>query len=247
MLNIYLDIETIPDQRPSAYEATLEATKANFKSPGDLTKEQAAADLGISDKDAIKYTSKATMIAQWEAEMREAKAPELAQAKHRKTALNGGYGQVRLIGIAANDNPVSVLENANEATLLQQFNQWITEQLNGLPKNAIHFIGHNIEWDLRFLYHRFVINRIAPAAHLIHNRYSEHLFDTMQAWAGYGSHIKLDELCTILNIPTPKDSLDGSQVWDYIQAGRVQEVADYCARDVAATREVYRRLNFINA
>ncbi|MBK0395576.1 hypothetical protein [Kingella bonacorsii] len=247
MLKIYLDIETIPDQRPSAYEATLEATKANFKAPGDLTKEQAAADLGISDKDAIKYTSKATMIAQWEAEMRDTKAPELAQAKHRKTALNGGYGQVRLIGIAANDNPVSVLENANEATLLQQFNQWITEQLNGLPKNAIHFIGHNIEWDLRFLYHRFVINRIAPAAHLIHNRYSEHLFDTMQAWAGYGSHIKLDELCTILNIPTPKDSLDGSQVWDAIQAGRVQEVVDYCARDVAATREVYRRLNFINA
>ena len=205
MLKIYLDIETIPDQRPSAYEATLEATKANFK------------------------------------------APELAQAKHRKTALNGGYGQVRLIGIAANDNPVRVLESANEPSLLRQFNLLIRGYLGNLPKNAIHFIGHNIEWDLRFLYHRFVINRIPPAAHLIHNRYSEHLFDTMQAWAGYGNRISLNELCQILNIPTPKDSLDGSQVWDFIQAGRVQEVADYCARDVAATREVYRRLNFINA
>ena len=40
MLKIYLDIETIPDQRPSAYEATLEATKAHFKAPSDLTKEQ---------------------------------------------------------------------------------------------------------------------------------------------------------------------------------------------------------------
>lgn len=247
MLNIYLDIETIPDQRPSAYEATLEATKAHFKAPSDLTKEQAAADLGISDKDAIKYTSKAAMIAQWEAEMREAKAPELAQAKHRKTALNGGYGQVRMIGIAANNGEVRVLENADEPILLRQFNLWISVHLDNLPKNTIRFIGHNIEWDLRFLYHRFVINRIPPAARLIHNRYSEHLFDTMQAWAGYGNKISLHELCQILNIPTPKDSLDGSQVWDYIQAGRAQEVADYCARDVAATREVYRRLNFIDA
>ena len=243
MLHLYLDIETIPDQRTGAWQTTPEAVKSHFKAPSDLTKEQAATDLSITDKDAIKYTSKAAMIAQWEAEMRDNKAAEVAEQQYHKTALNGGYGQARIIGVAANDSEITVLENANEPALLQAFNDWIAAHLGNLPTNAIHFIGHNIEWDLRFLFHRYVIHGIKPTAHLIHSRYSEHLFDTMQAWAGYGNKISLHELCQI-HIPTSKDGIDGSQVWDYIQAGRVSEVADYCARDVAATREAYRRLTF---
>ena len=66
----------------------------------------------------------------------------------------------------------------------------------------------------------------------------------MQIWAGRGNRIKLAELCEILGIPSPKDGIDGSQVWDYVQSGRIEEVAEYCKKDVIATREAYNRMTF---
>jgi hypothetical protein len=33
-------------------------------------------------------------------------------------------------------------------------------------------------------------------------------------------------------------------VWDYVQAGRYYEVCEYCESDVAATREVWKRMTF---
>lgn len=49
----------------------------------------------------------------------------------------------------------------------------------------------------------------------------------------------LADLCDHLNVPTPKGSLDGSGVADAVAAGRIDDVARYCERDVAATLECY--------
>ena len=248
-MNIYLDIETIPDQSPQSLQTFIDAEKENFKAPYSLTKEQAAAELGITDKDEIKYTSKPAMIEKWEHEMAATKAVEVATGKWRKTALNGGYGQVLIIGYAIGDNTPETLqqtEGFSEAQLLTAFFADLENRINASHGHhaAVTFIGHNIEWDLRFLYHRCVIHGIKPSLQLLHSRYSNNIFDTMQAWAGYSNRISLDELCKILNIPTPKDGIDGSQVWDFVQAGRIEEVAAYCRRDVEAVRAAHHRLSF---
>lgn len=249
MMNIYLDIETIPDQNPKAFETILAETKANFKAPSDLTKERAAADMRITDKDEIKYTSKAAMIERWEREMATEKAVETADNKYRKTALNGGYGQVCVIGYAIDDEEPQTLyidgeHITNETDLLLAFNDRLKNQMTGQPRSGIRIIGHNIEFDMRFLFHRFVVNQIKPKINLQYSRYSENTADTMQMWAGMGNRISLAELCAILDIPSPKDGIDGSKVWDFVKDGKINEVAAYCARDVAATREAYRRLTF---
>jgi hypothetical protein len=36
-------------------------------------------------------------------------------------------------------------------------------------------------------------------------------------------------------------------VWDYVQAGRIAEVADYCADDVRKVWAVYQRMTFARA
>ena len=41
MLQIFLDIETIPDQRVGALQKLIDAEKANFKAPSNLTKTDA--------------------------------------------------------------------------------------------------------------------------------------------------------------------------------------------------------------
>ena len=39
--------------------------------------------------------------------------------------------------------------------------------------------------------------------------------------------------------PSPKHDLDGAQVWDAVQAGRIIDVVRHCANDVLATTHVY--------
>lgn len=248
-MNIYLDIETIPDQRENALADYTAAEQADFRAPSSLTKEQAIADLSAvgEDPEQLKYLSKPAVLDKWCVQMAAAKAAEQAEEKWRKTALNGGYGQIYCIGLAidADDSPVKII-CAEEPAMLAAFSgclQSIIRQHHSHPA-AVRFVGHNIEWDLRFLHHRCVIHGIKPSAPLIHSRYSEQIYDTMQAWAGYGNRISLAELCRILGIDNPKNGIDGSQVWDFVRDGRGEEVQEYCRRDVEAVRQVFKRLEF---
>lgn len=92
-----------------------------------------------------------------------------------------------------------------------------------------------------------MVNSIKPRARLFQNARpgNDNVTDTMLLWAGYGNRISLDNLCSALGIPSPKDGIDGSQVWEFVRAGKINEVAEYCKRDVEAVRTIYRRLNFL--
>ena len=56
--------------------------------------------------------------------------------------------------------------------------------------------------------------------------------------------IKLDVLAKSLNIPSPKEDLDGSKVFEYYQAGNLADIYDYCKRDVETVKRIYRRMTF---
>ena len=57
-------------------------------------------------------------------------------------------------------------------------------------------------------------------------------------------HISLDVLTRALGIESPKGEITGAKVYDFYLAGKVQEIYDYCLRDVQATREIYKRMTF---
>ena len=63
MIDITIDIETIPDQTPGALDQYLANAAENFSAPSTLTKEQAAIDLGMTSKDEIKFTGEDAMLA----------------------------------------------------------------------------------------------------------------------------------------------------------------------------------------
>jgi hypothetical protein len=67
----------------------------------------------------------------------------------------------------------------------------------------------------------------------------------MLAWAGWGNHISLAKLCAALGIQVKTDGIDGSKVWEFVKSGHVQKVAAYCEEDVAAVREAFRRMMFM--
>jgi hypothetical protein len=53
----------------------------------------------------------------------------------------------------------------------------------------------------------------------------------------------LHAACVAFGIPSPKsEEMHGYAVGDLYRQGRLQEIADYCRRDVEATAALYRRL-----
>lgn len=248
---LYLDIETIPAQRPdvleeirNAKQQELTAALAAVAPPGNYKKQETIDEWMANEAPKIR----AKLQSSFEADV---------DAEYRKTGLDGSFGQVCVIGFALNDEPASNLRRINlnpeaERDLLMSFSDWINE---AIPRNewlSTTVIGHNVAaFDLRFLVQRHIVNGVRP--HEIIARAAqakpweqEKVFDTLIQWAGTGARTggSLDKLCRALSIPSPKGEIDGSKVWDFWQAGRAEEVAAYCAKDVEATRELHRRMTF---
>ena len=53
--------------------------------------------------------------------------------------------------------------------------------------------------------------------------------------------VKLDELSRIMGLPGKPDGIDGSQVEAHFNAGRIQDIADYCKSDVINTYRLWLR------
>jgi len=157
-----------------------------------------------------------------------------------KTSFDGAFGRIICIGYAVDDDETDVLYNAgDEKETLRQF--W------ELAKSSDMFIGHNVlDFDLRFIYQRSIVNGVRPSLDLNFARYRNFpIFDTMKEWGKWGqNNVGLEHLALALGIPTPKDGIDGSQVWDFFKAGKVQDILDYCKRDVVTTRAVFKRMVF---
>ena len=117
-----------------------------------------------------------------------------------------------------------------------------------IAKEAHLFIGHNVmEFDLRFIYKRSIINGIKPSRELNFARYrSDPIYDTMKEWEKWGAMgTSLHKLSIALGIASPKEEgIDGSKVYDYYLAGKGDEIIKYCKRDVDATRKVYNKMTF---
>jgi hypothetical protein len=218
MTKIYLDIETLPTMRDDIKAELC----ANIKPPGQYKKPES--------------------IAEWF----EREGAEALDQEYRKTALDGAYGEIIVIGVAIDDeDPITL--SGEETDTLPQFNKFLDSILR--PYDSL-VVGHNvIQFDLRFLMHRYMIRGIKP--HTVIRRAAqakpwdgEKVFDTMVRWAGAGNRVSLDKLCKAFSIPSPKGDIDGSKVMDYVRDGRMAEVAAYCGKDVEATRQIYKRMTF---
>lgn len=238
---LYIDIETIPAQRPDiladireAKQQELEQAIAGVRAPGNYGPEAAAK--WMAEKGAAQI---ADLRASFEADVDDA---------YRKTSFDGAFGQICVIGWAINDEQPQTVQGMDEREVLRAFGK----SLN-IPRSAMFstcVIGHNVAaFDLRFLAQRHIINGIRPPVVIAKASQAkpwevEKVFDTMVQWSGVGNRISLDKLCKALGIPSPKGATDGSKVWDAVREGRLQEVADYCARDVEAVRQVHLRMTY---
>lgn len=236
-MNLYIDIETIPTQRKDVCDYIEESMRDELSAALNAVKAPA------NYKDADKITA---YCDERRAQLQSEFLDTLKQGIE-KTGLDGSFGQVYCIGWAMDDDAPDSVHGMDEPTVLQQFAQ----KLGKFNVFDSVVIGHNVAaFDLRFLFQRYVVNGIRPPlviARAIEAKpwEKEKVYDTMIQWGGTGNRTSLDKLCRALSIPSPKGELDGSKVWQWVQDGKGDEVADYCRRDVEATRAVHRRMRFV--
>ena len=135
----------------------------------------------------------------------------------------------------------------DETVILKGFKKLLESHFNK-PEHIL--CAHNgKEFDFPYIARRMIINQITLPEKL--NLFGKkpweigHL-DTMEMWkfGDYKHYTSLKLLTLILNIPSPKDDISGSEVCGvYYKEKDVARIAKYCEKDTIAVAQVLLRFN----
>ena len=221
MSNLYIDVEAIPSQRQdvAAYLAAKAMTKESRK--GDDASLTAAAKAG------------ADML--------------------RDTSLQPHLGELAVVSIALDDNdPITYVRDLSDPQGERRLIDAVCADLWGMfrtvsfRQNLQHIVAHNAQYDRTMLRTRCMVHRMTLPAE-VHalgvKPWDSRWYCTQEALrTDFRSYVSLDEACLAFGVPLMKGDIDGSKVWDAILAGRIDDVARYCADDVRRVRAVYQAI-----
>jgi len=127
----------------------------------------------------------------------------------------------------------------------------LAEEIAVLDWRKDRLVAHNAGWDVWTLWHNFVRAGHKVAAHnlgaaLRAKPWDRPIIDTCGAMKVDGDRFgpSLGAACAFFGIPTPKDDIDGSQVYETWSSGPDGEerVKAYCRKDVGALIALYDAL-----
>ena len=193
--------------------------------------------------------------------LNRARDDEEREAIPERTALYPGLGKICAIGRwnLEMDRGLCLMEGAHEdlhewervphsdvfrgdeAELLERF--WdIVDRKN--PR-LVSYNGRNYDGPILMI--RSAMLGVKPSKNLCGPRFSslETHTDLLEILTFYGSwreRYSLEYWCRRFDIESPKGSVDGSQVARYYREGRIEEIGEYCLRDVRATAQLYAQL-----
>lgn len=213
MIDIYVDIESVPSQCPD-YRAKV---RAGIKPPANYSKPET--------------------IAKWMEENAEAATDEAIA----KTSFDPACGHIVCIGWAIGDEPahsVSAHDIAAERRVLELFFEALPTM--GLARFIGHYISG---FDMRFIINRAIVLGVPIPSIIPRDikPWSQEIFDTMVAWAGPKGSISQANLAEALGIDGNKSDFDGSMVAGAWARGEHERIAAYCRGDIETVRAIHRR------
>ncbi|MGL4599815.1 MAG: 3'-5' exonuclease [Bacteroidia bacterium] len=146
-----------------------------------------------------------------------------------------GQTQFRLKSFASDD----------EKKLLTEFSVMLKKHFS---KADHKLCAHNgKEFDFPYIARRMVIHGMelpGPLDIAGKKPWETPMLDTMEMWkfGDYKSFTSLAVLAHVLNVPTPKDDIDGSQVHIvYYEDNDLPRIVTYCQKDVLTVAQILRR------
>lgn len=135
----------------------------------------------------------------------------------------------------------------DEKMLLNDFTDMLNKWSTGEPK---FLCAHNgKEFDFPYLCRRMIINNL-PIPSLLNiagkKPWEVNHYDTLELWkfGDFKSFTSLNLLAHTLGVPTPKDDIDGSMVWEvYWKEKNLERIVTYCQKDVITVAQILLRMN----
>lgn len=144
-----------------------------------------------------------------------------------------------------------IVGEKTEAEVLLGFLKALPVDNRGSGPTLVTFGGNGFDLPL-LRYRAFALGLPVPALHGGAKRDYWHRFghdhaDLCDQLSCYGASPKpsLAEMAALADIPVKIGGMDGSRVEEYVAAGRMAEVADYCLCDVLATYGVFLRFAMV--
>ncbi|GAB5563452.1 MAG: 3'-5' exonuclease [Winogradskyella sp.] len=214
---LFLDIETVPETE-------------NF-----------------SDLDATKQEL-------WEAKSRYQRKDEFTPEEfYDRAGIWAEFGKIVCISVGYFSNATSEPRQfrvtsffGDEIKILKDFKNLLISHFS----QAKHLLcAHNgKEFDFPYIARRMIIHNIELPYKL--NLFGKkpwevpHL-DTLELWkfGDYKTYTSLKLLTNVLGIPSPKDDIDGSEVYNvYYQDNNIDRIITYCEKDTIAVAQILLRL-----
>jgi 3'-5' exonuclease len=141
---------------------------------------------------------------------------------------------------------VRAVAGEDETALLREWVGMVDKFYALFP--AFRFVGHNIkEFDIPYICRRLLALGLPLPKYLQISGmkpWETNMVDTMHQWRfGDTRHsVSLNLLAHVLNIPTPKDDIDGSQVQEvFYKEKNLDRIKKYCVKDVVTVARVMQR------
>ncbi|MEL6651141.1 MAG: ribonuclease H-like domain-containing protein [Bacteroidota bacterium] len=164
----------------------------------------------------------------------------------RVVCISCGYLQFGEDGKA--DLTLKSYGGEDEREILAEFGKMLDKYT--AVKGGRNLCAHNgKEFDYPFLGRRYVINQLRiPYSLQVQGKkpWEVSLLDTMELWkfGDYKAYTSLNLLAAVLDIPSPKDDIDGSDVGRVFWQDKDHErIRIYCEKDVRTTAQVMLRMS----
>ncbi|WP_421943449.1 3'-5' exonuclease [Pedobacter sp.] len=178
-------------------------------------------------------------------------AEQSAEDFYEKAGIMAEFGKIVCVSLgifyAQDKQPhlrIKSIYGDDEINILKDFSELLSKQ----PASQL-FCAHNgKEFDFPYLCRRFLINGIEIPKQLElsgKKPWEVGHIDTMELWkfGDYKHYTSLNLLAAILNVPTPKDDIDGSMVRQvYYEEQNLPRIVTYCQKDVITTAQVLLKL-----
>ena len=174
---------------------------------------------------------------------------ETPASVYRRAGIYAEFGKIICISVGAfadvNEFRIKSFFGHDEKQILNDFSDLLKKSYFSSEKLLCAHNGK--EFDFPYLCRRFLINQL-PLPTILNIAGKKpwevaHL-DTMELWkfGDYKSYTTLVLLASVFGIQTPKDDIDGSNVWQvYWEENNIERIVKYCQKDVLTVAQIFKK------
>jgi len=175
------------------------------------------------------------------------KYTDINEAYLENAGIISTYGRIVCISFGYIDNEgnnkISSFYGDDEQDIVNSFNNLLKK----IETKSFNLSGFRINhFDIPWVLHKLHKYGIEPAnmIYLYDKKpWDMRITDMSDDWKGkFAWAFSFDEMCYELDVVSPKDIINGSDVHKYYWSGKIEQIKTYCEKDVNSSIEVSKKL-----